>query len=104
LVDATDVGEEVAVVADEQDVTGAVGQRLEGALDRDVDDLGRRVAGQRDRLVVHGLEGLDEGHRHAAAGVEEEKGLDVLLPLGTGEGEQPVPSGPLVRVGPPAED
>ena len=59
-------GGEVAVVAAQQDVGVVVDQRVEGALDADVDDLLVGAPGQRDRPVVHRQQRLHE--RQSAAG------------------------------------
>ena len=113
------MGDVVAVVAAQQDVgvlTGLdpLGQRLQGALNTDVDDLLVVASGpgQRHGAVVHGQQGLDEAHGHmAAGGVEEEQGAG-LVPLtlgGVGGGqfvavcEDPVPAGPLLRFGTPPQ-
>ena len=113
------MGDVVAVVAAQQDVgllpgLGPFGQRLQGALNTDVDDLLVVAAGpgQRHGAIVHGQEGLDEAHGHmAAGGVEEEQGTG-LVPLalgGAGGGqfiavcEDSVPAGPLLRFGTPPQ-
>ena len=74
----TDILQEVAVVADEHDIGGASAQRLQRPLDGDVDDLLVRRTGQGNHDEVHRLERLDERHRDAGRGVEEEHALRVL--------------------------
>ncbi len=72
---------EVGVVAAQEDVVVVGDQRLESALDADVDDLLVRVPGQRDRAVAEGQQRLDERRRQVALrGVEEEQADDRLAP------------------------
>ena len=101
---APDLRQEVTVVAEQQDVSGAIRQCRQGALDPDVDDLLAGAAAQGDRPVVHGEQRLDEGHgQRAGAGVEEEQALDRLVPETFGELPDPFPARPFLGIGPPAE-
>ena len=81
---ALDALDEVAVVADQQHVVVAVGERRQGALDRDVDDLLAGRAGQRDRPVAHREQRLHERHRQLAVGGQEEQPDGLLAPTGRG--------------------
>ena len=90
-------GGEVAVVAAQHHVGVVALQRLEGALDADVDDLLVGAAGQRDRAVAHRQQRLDERQRHlAVGGVEEEQPDGRLAPGRLGERGQPLPARPLL--------
>ena len=77
---------------------GRSDERLERALDADVDGLLAGAAGQRDRAVVQREQRGDERHRQLAVrGVEEEQRHDGLLPDARGELAHPVPARALLR-------
>src|SRR5690606_12353233 len=99
------LGQEVAVVAGEEDVAlGLLRDRLEGPLDADVDDLLGGRGGERDRVEAHREQRLDEAHGHlTGARAVEEQPLGRLVVDGVGEVEDAVPARLLLGGGTPAE-
>ena len=96
-----DLGQEVGVMAGQDDVTLAkISDRIHRALQTHIDDLhvGRVLTGGMTR-VVHGRERLNEAHRQEAGRtVEEEQALGLLTPAAVRALEDTIPAGALLGI------
>ena len=95
-----DLGQEVGVMAGQDDVAGAeLRDRIHGALEADVDDLHLGGARQGNDGVVHGRERLDKAHRQEAGRtIEEEQALGLLAPAAVRALEDTIPAGALLGI------
>ena len=95
-----DLGQEVGVVAGQDDVAGTeLRDRVHGALEADVDDLHLGGTRQGNHRVVHGRERLNEAHRQEAGRtVEEEQTLGLLAPAAVRALEDTIPAGALLGI------
>ena len=89
-----DLGQEVRVVAGQDDVARAeLRDRIHRALETDVDDLHVGRARQRDDRVVHGRKRLHETHRQETGGtVQEEQALGLVPPAAVRALEDTIPA------------
>ena len=99
-----DLVDEVAVIADEQDVGVPVADGVEGSLHGDVDDLLVGFAGERHRPVADREQRLHERHRQLGGDGEEEESPHRLAVGAFREPQDPLPPRTLLGPRAPAED